>query len=110
MVSICIETLIKFTDFASNRDVKAAVRSLNQTPWLESNIDMLGSISNDERKRLRKAIEPGNIFRGITKGDDVGPYISQFSLVGNTGLGAVNKLKDGFIQYGAQCQNACART
>ncbi|MGU9978311.1 MAG: hypothetical protein ACNYNY_06540 [Candidatus Oxydemutatoraceae bacterium WSBS_2016_MAG_OTU14] len=44
-------------------------------------------------------------FRGITPGDDEGPYISQFLLVGNTGIDpnprAQRKESEGYIAYGA---------
>ncbi len=53
----------------------------------------------------------GNLFRGVTPGDDVGPYISQFLLAGNSGLipgdvepipGEPNRSpKNGLIAYGS---------
>ena len=49
---------------------------------------------------------PSSAFRGITKGDDIGPYLSQFILMGNSGinsnpLSADKTPDDGFITYGA---------
>ncbi|MEM1036359.1 MAG: vanadium-dependent haloperoxidase [Pseudomonadota bacterium] len=43
-----------------------------------------------------------NIFRGQTPGDQIGPYISQFLLIGNDGAGgADDKATDGLIKYGS---------
>ena len=61
--------------------------------------------------RERGKVTLDNLFRGVTKGDDQGPYISQFLLIGNPSRGAdstaTNKGKDwketaGKIAYGAQ--------
>ncbi|KAI0561253.1 vanadium-dependent bromoperoxidase 1 [Gracilaria domingensis] len=41
------------------------------------------------------------LFRGTTRGDDVGPYLSQFLLIGNSGISDGNKITEGLIQYGA---------
>ncbi|MEM7289185.1 MAG: bromoperoxidase, partial [Pseudomonadota bacterium] len=54
-----------------------------------------------ERARSRGELSPHNAFRGITPGDNVGPYISQFLLAGNVGLGKAHEAKDGMIAYGA---------
>lgn len=68
----------------------------------------------DSRGPLKK---PNDLFRGSTKGSQVGPYISQFMLVGNGGLGGPGpnvqqnvsnfpgvesgyEPRDGFINYG----------
>ncbi|MEM9740714.1 MAG: vanadium-dependent haloperoxidase [Pseudomonadota bacterium] len=43
-----------------------------------------------------------NIFRGQTPGDDIGPYLSQFLLIGNDGTGGpTNSAEDGLIAYGS---------
>lgn len=41
------------------------------------------------------------VFRGVTPGVDVGPYLSQFMLIGNRGLGDVHAIADGKIAYGS---------
>lgn len=92
---------VEFTNFDTNRDVKAAIRSLNQSPWVQIAMNNPGSVSAEERERLRGPFDTGNVFRGNTEGDDVGPYISQFLLIGNKGLGNIHDIEDGFIQYGA---------
>lgn len=42
------------------------------------------------------------VFRGSSPGVDVGPYISQFLLIGNQDQAKSNNPKDGEITYGAQ--------
>ena len=68
-----------------------------KTPIVELNGD-------ETNRRRKKVLTPSNAFRGITTGDTVGPYISQFLLVGNSGINS-NDLErspsDGMISYGA---------
>ena len=64
------------------------------------------SLSSDELKRREKRQNPRphTAFRGITRGDNIGPYLSQFLLVGNTGINGNDperKVTDGWISYGA---------
>lgn len=92
---------VNFTDFECNEDVNAAVCSMNNSPWVLIAQGSADTISDDERRRLRGPFTTQNIFRGTTRGDDVGPYISQFLLAGNSGLGKFSGAEDGFIQYGA---------
>ena len=51
--------------------------------WFTSN-DFC-DLSDDERSRKRPEQTLQNVFRGITPGDDIGPYLSQFLLIGNPG-------------------------
>ncbi len=66
------------------------------------------------RKRGRVPLSLENAFRGVTPGDDIGPYISQFLLAGNTSINGVDPepiedggstrprtTADGLITYGA---------
>ena len=44
------------------------------------------------------------VFRGNAKGDTVGPYLSQFLLMGNTGVNRIDqeqRASDGYITYGS---------
>jgi hypothetical protein len=48
-------------------------------------------------------LSPGNLFRGITRGDLAGPYLSQFMLIGNqgvNGLDRVSEVQNGKVTYG----------
>lgn len=56
------------------------------------------------RRKNRLHPTPSNAFRGITTGDDIGPYISQFLLIGNKGINGNDNerlAKDGLISFGA---------
>lgn len=63
-----------------------------------------------EASRKRKELKPETAFRGITPGDNVGPYISQFLLAGDEGINnkKIEKVTEkertpdkGLISYGA---------
>lgn len=64
-------------------------------------------LTDNERARQRPLVTRQNIFRGIAPGDDVGPYLSQFLLIGNDSLGQnalgnrVFEKDAGHISYGA---------
>lgn len=59
-------------------------------------------LNDAEQTRQRPTVTRQNIFRGIAPGDDVGPYLSQFLLIGNESLGGgVFQNNAGFISYGS---------
>ena len=89
---------VPFAKFDTDDGVGKAIDRLNQTEWIRREQQDLTSA---ERSRLRGPFDRQTVFRGIAPGDNVGPYLSQFLLIGNTGLGNAHTLADGFIQYGA---------
>lgn len=54
-----------------------------------------------QTRRLRRSFSSRTAFRGVTRGDDVGPYISQFLLMGTAGVNSDTPLSTGYVQYGA---------
>lgn len=60
-----------------------------------------------QKKRNGSLLSSDNVFRGFTEGDLIGPYISQFLLMGNAGLDTNGDNsrefdpEDGFIRYGS---------
>lgn len=63
-------------------------------------------LNDDERKRHRDMsyLTLQRLFRGLNNGDDVGPYLSQFLLIGNQGINckdAVYSTESGQIAYGS---------
>lgn len=82
-------------------DQKEVVDCLNKLKWFKSD-DL--KLTPAESARRRGQLSPSSAFRGITQGDDIGPYISQFLLVGNRGLDGQTprSVADGRISYGAQ--------
>jgi hypothetical protein len=82
---------VHFASYGTDATVAAAITSLNnEFPRFGGTV----------------AVTAQNIFRGIYPGEQVGPYVSQFLLKGNTdprkpdGLG--RDANEGFISYGAR--------
>ena len=89
---------VPFAAFADKSEVYTAIERLNRSAW----IDTPGSrLNSAQRGRLRGPFGLKNVFRGVTPGEQEGPYISQFLLVGNQGLQNGNEVTDGMISYGA---------
>lgn len=83
--------------------VDNAIELMNQQSWFGLNASEPG-LSEPERNRLRSTVTRGNAFRGLTPGDEVGPYLSQFLLIGNSGINSNDRsrtLADGKVTYGA---------
>nr|QKI80102.1 vanadium-dependent haloperoxidase [Asparagopsis taxiformis] len=91
---------VPFPTFESNSHIQAAAESINNTQWIKFKNNPPAHLTAAERSRLRGPVTTANVFRGITPGDEVGPYLSQFLLVGTTGIANGNEVGDGFIQYG----------
>ncbi len=89
---------VPFAEFDTNEGVEKAIARLNHTEWIRRE---QGDLTPAEQSRLRGPFDRQTVFRGIAPGDNVGPYLSQFLLIGNTGLQNAHTLADGFIQYGA---------
>ncbi len=68
----------------------------DNVPPIKEVIDCLKDLEfyNKVSKCCKKGANNRNRFRGNTYGDDVGPYISQFLLIGNTGLNRCDKEPD----------------
>lgn len=82
--------------------VSDILKELNKLKWFSS--EDCCQLNRRERGRKRNKITGQTAFRGITPGDNIGPYISQFLLAGNKGINAndaVNDPADGLISYGA---------
>lgn len=80
---------IPFTKFKTDDTVNECLDALNKLEYFNNN------------NRNTAALTLENLFRGFTNGDLVGPYISQFMLAGNNGLGGDADIIDGRIDYGA---------
>lgn len=92
---------------ANNADVakvKQFTDKLNKLEWFNSKSYELNLNSSESARHRGFEQTPSSAFRGITEGDNVGPYISQFLLIGNTGINGKDKEReasDGFVSYGA---------
>ncbi|HEY0014882.1 MAG TPA: hypothetical protein VGC13_01135 [Longimicrobium sp.] len=82
---------VHFASYGSDATVAAAITSLN------SEFPQFGGT---------RPVSAQNVFRGIYPGEQVGPYVSQFLLKGNTDPRKPDTLgrdaNEGFISYGAR--------
>lgn len=94
--------LAKVKTCSKHANVKKTLHALKKLAWFQK--EDCCDLSDAENSRRRTGLNNQTFFRGITKGDDVGPYISQFLLIGNTGINGNDdnrKPEDGLISYGA---------
>jgi len=78
--------------------VKALTDELANLNWFNGTG---AATSTAAATRRRGELSPATAFRGITRGDDIGPYLSQFLLAGDAGFGGERSRADGRISYGA---------
>lgn len=112
MAEVYVQALLRDTSFSTMSygttpvqgdvdKVEEHVNQLNTLDWFAGN-DI--AIDATESSRRRTQLTPQTAFRGITYGDDIGPYISQFLLAGNSGINGNDderSTSDGLISYGA---------
>lgn len=89
---------VPFADFEGKSEIYTAIERLNESAWIKAPGPRLDS---DQQGRLRGPFTLQNVFRGVTPGEQVGPYLSQFLLIGNKGLQAAHNITDGLISYGS---------
>jgi len=91
------------TDREQVKEYIALVNQLRKLEWF-SKQELKLNPAEEARRCNRMCPNPTNAFRGITKGDDIGPYISQFLLIGNNGVNIIDGERSpavGLISYGA---------
>ena len=103
---------IPFADWGSHPDIDTTRDSLKRLWWFRA--DRTGQLNGVTDRlptslaRRRILSEDGvapvplaQLFRGVTPGEQLGPYISQFLLIGNTGIAGAQAITDGQVAYGA---------
>lgn len=89
---------VPFANFEA--DLTAPLARLNQLAWF--NGEPLPNLPPDAQTRRRGPLNIQTVFRGIARGDDQGPYLSQFLCRGTSELGLdTDGAEAGFVQYGA---------
>lgn len=85
--------------------VNDILEKLNRLGWF--NKTAVASNASNKNAYLRKSNQTSETaFRGITPGDYVGPYLSQFLLAGNAGFGKSKRSpSEGLISFGANTIN-----
>jgi membrane-associated phospholipid phosphatase len=96
MVELYWMALLRDVNFG-NGDFNAG-----STPDIGKAANELSSLPDFRGPKLGGTVTPNTIFRGFTRGDLIGPYISQFLLLGGTGfvLAPITPT-DGIIPYGS---------
>ncbi len=109
-MAICRD--IPFRNWATNATIESAQNSLKRFWWFRADrtedlngvTDRLPSSLAHRRIFSENGTTPvplEKLFRGVTPGEQLGPYISQFLLIGNTGIDNAQSITDGQIAYGA---------
>ncbi len=83
-----------FEKNATDDDVIASMGRLNVLPYIENQTGRPRKVAKDGELDLQ------TLFRGSSPGVEVGPYLSQFLLIGNTDLNGGGSVADGKITYG----------
>jgi hypothetical protein len=103
---------VPFANWDGNSTIDAARNSLKRLWWFrrDRTLDLTGATDQLPTSLARRRIlsEDGTdpvplekLFRGAGPGAQIGPYVSQFLLIGNRGLGEAHALADGYIAYGS---------
>ena len=101
------------TNSSSVNTVNQFTKNLQKLDWFNEKVQLKLNDQEEIRRCDRFCPTPATGYRGITPGDDIGPYISQFLLVGNTGINgndAERLSKDGLITYGSISADQRVRT
>lgn len=88
--------LTGFTDAAADPAVTTAVGRLNAIGY-----DVTGAGGARSRKHVGGNVTEQTVFRGSSPGVEVGPYLSQFMLIGTDDIAGGFTVADGMIGYGA---------
>jgi hypothetical protein len=96
-----------FEEGASNPEIDASIERLNRLSYarnpdgrprkrrLVQEQDENGNLISEEMR-----LTPQTVFRGSAPGVEIGPYLSQFLLIGNPDRNGAGSVADGKIQYG----------
>jgi len=109
-MAICRD--IPFANWGTEGKIAEARDSLKRLWWFrrDRTLQMNGVTDTLPESLARRRIlsEDGvqpvpmeRLFRGVTPGERVGPYLSQFLLIGNAGIGEAQSIDEGMIAYGA---------
>ena len=104
---------VPFAEWASSPGlINDARESLKRLWWFrrDRTLQLNGTTDGLPESLARRRILSGDgveavplerLFRGVAPGEQVGPYLSQFMLIGNTGIANAQAIADGMIAYGA---------
>ncbi len=112
MAEVYLMALLRDVPFSQLRDgapahaedhkVDDALQTLNGLAWFGNGL--LPRLGDKERLRRRGQLTRQTLFRGLAPGDNEGPHLSQFLLLGNRGINgrdSAQPVTKGHISYGA---------
>lgn len=80
----------------ANGDIESSINRLNKLSYVKNQTGRPRKVNLKTRE-----LDAQTVFRGSSPGVEVGPYISQFLLIGNTDInGGGGKVAEGKITYG----------
>ncbi len=88
--------LTEFSVGAANADINAAITNLNAIGY-----DISGANGRPRKDDGTGNVSAQMLFRGSSPGVEIGPYLSQFMLLGTTDQTGTASITDGKITYGA---------
>ncbi|MGD1714183.1 vanadium-dependent haloperoxidase [Dapis sp. BLCC M172] len=93
-----------FNDFekgAKNENLKASIARLNKLGYLQNQNGRPRKVNHKRnRPRQKGKLDVQTVFRGSSPGVEVGPYLSQFLLIGNKAVNGEDGVTTGKIAYG----------
>ena len=103
---------VPFANWATDPIIDDARNSLKRLWWFRRDRTLQLNGVTDQlpealaRRRIMSddGVQPvplEQLFRGVSPGEQLGPYLSQFLLIGNTGIAGAQNIDDGMIAYGA---------
>ncbi len=98
---------VPFNQFQESDEESAledAVKHLNALPWLKNEMPTTPGLERRQRnlQKDQNTLDKQTVFRGKTPGDIIGPYLSQFLLIGTPRPeGRDENITNGLIDYGA---------
>ena len=90
-----------FEKGSGDEDIQGSIRRLNKLEYIKNQTGRPRK-TVERRRRPEARLNLQTVFRGSSPGVEIGPYISQFLLIGNTDLNQGGSVAEGKITYGVQ--------
>ncbi|NES83823.1 MAG: bromoperoxidase, partial [Moorea sp. SIO2B7] len=89
------QPLNDFEKRGANSKIESSINRLNALDYIRNQTERPRKVNS------RGKLDEQNVFRGSSPGVEVGPYLSQFLLIGNVDLNGGGNVAEGKITYGA---------
>jgi len=92
--------LNNFEKAGKNQDLKASIGRLNKLGYVQNQNGRPRKVNQIGKVKQKGKLDPQTVFRGSSPGVEVGPYLSQFLLIGNRAVNGEDGVTTGKIAYG----------